>query len=56
MTLQDRIETALKQQGIIRHSQRFTAANLLISKMIIRKKITADEEERARKIAEEWVK
>lgn len=56
MNLQDRIETALKQQGITRHSQRYMAANLLVSKLLIRKKITAEEEKKARKIAEEWVK
>jgi len=54
-TLKDRIESALKQQGIIRHSGRFLAVDMLIARLVIRKKITADEKDRAREIAYEWV-
>jgi len=54
-TLKDRVESALKQRGITRHSGRFLAVDKLIARMILGKKITIEEKDEALRIAYEWV-
>ena len=54
-TLKDRVESALKQRDITRHSGRFLAVDTLIARMILSKKITIEEKDGALRIAYEWV-
>lgn len=51
-SLESRVQEALKQAGILEHSQRFIKAETIVNRM----KLTDEERIKAQEIAKEWCK